>query len=276
VAALTLAALVCGTRGGGGEAEPSKRAVEIRCYTLKPGAREEFHRLAAEVAVPMLRRWKIDVVAHGPSPHDDRSYYLIRSFDSLADRQRAEDAFYGSDEWQKGPRDAVLALIDTYATTVMELAPNAIEGLRPSPPPPGEAPPPASVEDDRRIVAALDTEYQEAVKRNDAASMARILHEDFVLVLGDGKTFDREDLLREARAGAIQYERQDEDPGTQIVRVFGDTAVVTARLWIKGTSGGTAFDRRLWFSDTYVRTPAGWRYAFGQASLRLPAESGGR
>jgi hypothetical protein len=30
------------------------------------------------------------------------------------------------------------------------------------------------------------------------------------------------------------------------------------------------FNRRLWFSDTYVRTAAGWRYFFGQASLRLP------
>jgi hypothetical protein len=24
------------------------------------------------------------------------------------------------------------------------------------------------------------------------------------------------------------------------------------------------------FSDTYVRTPSGWRYVFGQASLPLP------
>jgi hypothetical protein len=30
-------------------------------------------------------------------------------------------------------------------------------------------------------------------------------------------------------------------------------------------------EKKLWFSDTYVRTPGGWRYAFGQASLSLPA-----
>ena len=54
--------------------------------------------------------------------------------------------------------------------------------------------------------------------------------------------------------------------------MWGDTAVVTAKLWLKGTSDGKAFDRKLWFSDTYVRTKAGWRYAFGQASLRLPPE----
>jgi hypothetical protein len=57
------------------------------------------------------------------------------------------------------------------------------------------------------------------------------------------------------------------------VRVWNDTAVVTARLWLKGVNEGEAFDRRLWFSDTYVRTPAGWRYVFGQASLSLPPEA---
>jgi ketosteroid isomerase-like protein len=130
----------------------------------------------------------------------------------------------------------------------------------------------ASPEQDRAEVAAMDTRYQEAVKRNDAATMAQILHEDFVLVLGNGKTHSREELLEDARTGRIQYEKQDEDPGTQIVRVWGDTAVVTARLWLKYVVDGKAFERRLWFSDTYVRTRQGWRYVFGQASLPLPAE----
>jgi ketosteroid isomerase-like protein len=127
-------------------------------------------------------------------------------------------------------------------------------------------------EADRRAVAALDTEFQAAVKRNDAATMGRILHDAFVLVTGNGKTVTREELLREAERQEIVYERQEEDAGTQTVRVWGDTAVVTARLWIKGVRGGEAFDLRLWFSDTYVRTARGWRYAFGQASLRLPPE----
>ena len=33
------------------------------------------------------------------------------------------------------------------------------------------------------------------------------------------------------------------------------------------------FDRTLWFSDTYVRTPAGWKHFFGQASLPLPDDA---
>lgn len=124
-------------------------------------------------------------------------------------------------------------------------------------------------EADRAAVAALDTAYQAAVKANDAATMERILADDFVLVLGNGTTFGKADLLREARARSRSYERQDEFERS--VRVWGDTAVVTARLWLKGTErNGAAFDYQLWFSDTYARTPQGWRYVLGQASLRLP------
>lgn len=124
---------------------------------------------------------------------------------------------------------------------------------------------------DARAVAGQDTAYQAAVKRNDWRSMDRIMHPDFTLVLGDGAVVSRQELIEEARSGAYAFERQDEDPGTQSVRVWGDTAVVTARLWIKGVHAGKAFERRLWFSDTYVRTPQGWLYAFGQASSPLPA-----
>ena len=127
-----------------------------------------------------------------------------------------------------------------------------------------------ATQDDTRVVAGLDTDYQAAVKRNDAAAMAKILEDRFVLVLGDGRTATKTDLLDNATRKSITYEQQDEEAGTQTVRLFGDTAVVTAKLWVKGTRAGTAFDRKLWFSDTYVRTPQGWKYVFGQASLALP------
>ncbi len=122
--------------------------------------------------------------------------------------------------------------------------------------------------DDQKAVAALDTEYQAAVKRNDAATMARILADDFVLVTGSGKTFTKSELLNDARSGATSYQHNDED--AQMVRVWSDVAVVTAKLWEQFTTNGKSFDRKFWFSDTYVRTPAGWKYVFGQSSLPLP------
>lgn len=122
--------------------------------------------------------------------------------------------------------------------------------------------------DDKKMVAAMDTQYQAAVKENDAATMDRLLAEDFVLVTGSGKTYTKADLLDEARSEQIHYEHQEDTD--QTVRIWGDTAVVTAKLWEKGTNQGKPFDKTVWFSDTYVRTPTGWRYVFGQSSLPLP------
>ena len=126
----------------------------------------------------------------------------------------------------------------------------------------------ATPAEDKATVAALDIEYQAAVKNNDAATMDRILADDFVLVTGKGKTFTKADLLKSARDKDQIYEHQEDTE--QTVRVWGDTAVVTALLWIKYTNKDGAQDYKLWFSDTYVRTKDGWRYVFGQASMRLP------
>jgi ketosteroid isomerase-like protein len=128
----------------------------------------------------------------------------------------------------------------------------------------------ASPEEDAKTVAALDTKYQAAVKANDAATMEQILADDFVLVTGSGRVYNKTNLIDSARKKEATYERQDEEPGSQKARVWGDTAVVTALLWIKAVQDGKPADYKLWFSDTYVRTPAGWRYVFGQVSLPLP------
>ena len=120
----------------------------------------------------------------------------------------------------------------------------------------------AAAEDDKALVARLDTEYQLAVKRNDEAAMARILGDGMVLISGGGQVITRAQLLEEARRKSVHYEQQDEV--TQVVRVWGDTAVVTALLWLKGTDEGKPFDRKVWFSDTYARTPQGWKYVLGQ------------
>ena len=126
----------------------------------------------------------------------------------------------------------------------------------------------ASPASDQTDVARLDTAYQAAVKANDVATMDRLLADNFILVEGDGAVSTRTDLLEEAKSRRITYSHQE--TLAQTVRVYGDTAVVTAKLWGKGTDAGKPFDWTLWYSDTYVRYAGGWRYVFGQASLPVP------
>jgi ketosteroid isomerase-like protein len=123
---------------------------------------------------------------------------------------------------------------------------------------------------DQKSVAALDKEYQKAVEQNDARTMARILADDYVLVTGNGKIYTKTDLVDDAKSGKTHYVHQED--AEQTVRIWGNTAVITAKLWAKGIEDGKPVDYKLWFSDTYVRTPKGWSYVFGQASLPLPSE----
>lgn len=107
--------------------------LEIRTYRLKPGTREEFVRLMREVSVPMLTAAGIDTVRYGQSIVDEdgnEEAYLMRAFPSLQAHEAQEEAFYGSDEWRRGPREAILACIDSYHSIVIETTGRAIDALR--------------------------------------------------------------------------------------------------------------------------------------------------
>src|SRR5215813_6129956 len=105
------------------------RFLEIRSYNLKPGTRDAFHRLVVEQSWPMLKRWHVDVVVFVPSLHDADSYVLMRAYDSLEQRQKSQDDFYGSAEWRQGPREAIVALIESDASVVLELDERTIDAL---------------------------------------------------------------------------------------------------------------------------------------------------
>jgi ketosteroid isomerase-like protein len=140
---------------------------------------------------------------------------------------------------------------------------DADNSLEPRSAPPFDLPkPPRKI--DAETVAKLDAVYQSAVKANDAGIMDEILADDFVLITDRGDSLTKADLIKEARGKRTTYEQQEVEEGTQKVRIWRDTAVVTALLRVKGTRDQNPFDYKVWVSETYVRTPTGWRYVFGQ------------
>ena len=94
--------------------------LELRVYTLKPSVRPAFQQRFEERILPMLQRFGIDVVRAGPSLHDDVSFHLVRRFPSLAERENQFARFYGSEEWLREHDSAVMAMIETYSTCVVE------------------------------------------------------------------------------------------------------------------------------------------------------------
>lgn len=119
---------------------------------------------------------------------------------------------------------------------------------------------------DEQTILQLDSEFQNAVKHNDVTTLDRIVAENYVLKSSLGNTYNKADLLAEARSGRYVYEIQDDSE--QSVHIWGDTAVITAKLHAKGTEDGKPFDYTLTFTDTYARTPSGWKYVFAQAGCR--------
>jgi ketosteroid isomerase-like protein len=144
--------------------------------------------------------------------------------------------------------------------------PDAQSTIAPIPTPLALPTPPLTV--DAQMVGALDTVYRAALKANDIAIMDQILTDDFVLVNDRGASLTKADLINEAREKRTIYEDEEVEQGTQKVRIWRDTAVVTELLRIKGTRDQPPF--KVWFSETYVRTPTGWRCVFGQASIPKP------
>jgi ketosteroid isomerase-like protein len=228
-----------------GEKSPAPGVVEIRSYNLKPGMRDRFHQLFLQEALPMLRRWKVDVVAYGPSLHDNDSYYLMRAYPSVNERQRSEDAFYGSDEWKKGPREAILAAIDSYATAVISIDEATLRGLRRTD---GSGP----VADDLTTLLELNLAYVRSVQTSDVQRFREILADDFRCSNPDGSLVDRQKFLEQtARPVSIaNLAVHDVD-----VRIMGDVAIIHARTTYTGPDGRPGAGR---YTDVWARRNGNW------------------
>jgi len=106
------------------------KLIEVRTYRLKPDCAERFVE-AVRVALPLVRsHGGMDVVAFGRSDHEEESFFLIRAFDSREQLVAQQEAFYGSEIWRKGPREALVDCLDTYLNTLLWLPAEAVEALR--------------------------------------------------------------------------------------------------------------------------------------------------
>jgi ketosteroid isomerase-like protein len=239
------------------ETSQASTVVEIRSYNLKAGTRHRFHQLFLREALPMLQRWNVDVVAYGPSLHDRDSYYLMRAFPSVDDRQRSEDAFYGSDEWWKGPREAILADIDSYTTIVIRVDDTTLRGLRRT----GQDAPPAKADagaadtspaSDLTTLVALNQDYIRSVQTSDVKRFEEMLADDFLCSLPDGSLIDRKRFLEQTAQPVTISNLQAHDVN---VRLLDDVAIVHARTTYTAPDGRPASGR---YTDVWARRDGRW------------------
>ena len=107
-----------------------KRLIEVRTYRLKSGSAADFHESMHKLAVPMIKRAGMDVVAYGRSDHEEETYFLIRAYANREALEAEQAVFYGSVAWKEGPRASLVDRIETYLNTLLWASSDAVESLR--------------------------------------------------------------------------------------------------------------------------------------------------
>ena len=231
------------------QAPASTRVVEIRSYNLKPGTRDRFHQTFLKEALPMLKRWKVDVIGYGPSLHDADSYFLMRGFEGVDERQKSEDAFYGSDEWKQGPRERILADIDSYTTIVLRLDAATIDGLRRGG---GTMRDQASTVNDLDVLTRLNADYITSVQKGDVKRFNEILADDFLCSMADGTLVDRKRFLELTAQPVTIRNLAAHDVN---IRLMGDMAIVHAATSYNTADGRPSSGR---YTDVWARRGGRW------------------
>jgi hypothetical protein len=228
--------------------------IEIRTYTLKPGTRDAFHKLLVEQSMPMARRWGFSILGYGPSLQEDSSYYLIRAYNSLEERQKQEDAFYGSDEWKKGPREAIVSKILYYTTVIFpaDSIINLSEKIN------------TMTQRDTQVtdsaeLSALNRQFIRNFVHQDAASHSEIIHNDFVCIQNNGTIVPRAEYLRDwttayEHSGYTSFDITDE-----LIRIFGNTALVRSKTVYTKKVDNTSVHGNSVYTDTYVKENGSWK-----------------
>jgi hypothetical protein len=236
------------------EPTPATRIVEIRSYNLRPGTRDRFHQLFVNTSLPMLRRWKVDVVAFGPSDHDKDSWFLMRGFPSLEARQLSEDAFYKSEEWIKGPREAVLADIVSYTTVIVSIDHATLTGLRTIGARNARAETAMSTpsSSDLTTLLQLNQDYINSVQTSNVQRFDEMLAHDFLCSMPDGSLLDRAQFLAHTAKPVAISNLEAHDVK---LRILGDMAIVHARTTYRTADGKAGAGR---YTDVWARRDGQW------------------
>jgi ketosteroid isomerase-like protein len=125
---------------------------------------------------------------------------------------------------------------------------------------------PSAESEIRRVEAALCLAFQDG----DADTLRRDLDPTFTLVDSRGNVTDfAQNIAEVEKRDPLYSEFRNHD---QVVRVYGDSAIVTGITSVKGTSGGEAFAADFRFTDTWVHRKDGWKLAASHASrIAAPA-----
>jgi ketosteroid isomerase-like protein len=103
----------------------------------------------------------------------------------------------------------------------------------------------------------LENEWAQAFVKNDAEAIGGFMANDWIVIGSDGSVIDRASFLGIIKSGMLTHDVMRADD--MKVRVYGDTAVVTARSTSKGKFNGQVFSELERSSDVFVKQNGQWK-----------------
>src|SRR6516225_4740706 len=103
----------------------------------------------------------------------------------------------------------------------------------------------------------IEEAFAEAIVRNDLESMGRLVADDWVVIDPNGEIVDRTRFFEVIKSGALTHDTMESEDLR--VRVYGDSAVVTAVTRTKGKFMGQEFNTQERATDVFVKRDGRWR-----------------
>jgi ketosteroid isomerase-like protein len=116
-----------------------------------------------------------------------------------------------------------------------------------------------------REILDMERQAKEASLRRDADFPQRNLADDYVAITPLGQVTTKQDSLSARKSGQLRYEAID--VSDMVVRVYGDTAVVTARADVRGHQLGEDFSGPYRYTRVWVRRSGHWQAVSYQATV---------
>lgn len=108
----------------------------------------------------------------------------------------------------------------------------------------------------------LEEQFGAAIVKNDPEEIGRFVTEDWIIINSDGGIIDKERFLGVIKSGALTHEMMESSDIR--VRVYGDSAVVTALTRTKGKFSGQDFSTHERATDVFVKLDGQWRCVLSQ------------
>ena len=116
-----------------------------------------------------------------------------------------------------------------------------------------------------REIVDMERQAKEASLRRDVDFSQRTLAEDYVAITPLGQITTKQDSVSVRKSGQLRYDTINVTD--MVVRVYGDTAVVTARADVKGHQLGEDFSGPYRYTRVWVRRSGHWQTVSYQATV---------